>query len=80
MPDFTSALYLGFTHPSGSLSPWRALTLGRPAALEEPTGGRALARELTQLIGGEAGMLYPSTLVASENSIRLTRSRRRIRT
>src|SRR5262249_8153020 len=62
MPDFTSALYLGFTHPSGSLSPWRALTLGRPAALEEPTGGRALARELTQLIGGEAGILYPSTL------------------
>jgi 8-amino-7-oxononanoate synthase len=62
MPDFTSALYLGFTHPSASLSPWRALTLGRPAALEEPTGGRVLARELTQLIGGEAGILYPSTL------------------
>ena len=62
MPDFTSALYLGFTHPSASLPPWRALTLGRPAALEEPAGGRALARELAQLIGGEAGILYPSTL------------------
>src|SRR2546423_9403306 len=62
MPDFTSALYLGFTHPSASLSSWGALTLGRPAALEEPTGGRTLARELTQLIGGEAGILYPSTL------------------
>src|SRR2546430_12554371 len=62
MPDFTSALYLGFTHPSASLSSWWALTLGRPAALEEPTGGRTLARELTQLIGGEAGILYPSTL------------------
>ena len=62
MPDFTSALYLGFTHPSASLSSWGALTLGRPAALEEPTGGRTLTRELTQLIGGEAGILYPSTL------------------
>ena len=62
MPDFTSALYLGFTHPSASLPPWRALTLGRPAALEEHAGGRALARELAQLIGGEAGILYPSTL------------------
>ena len=62
MPDFTSALYLGFTHPSASLPSWGALTLGRPAALEEPTGGRTLTRELTQLIGGEAGILYPSTL------------------
>jgi 8-amino-7-oxononanoate synthase len=62
MPDFTSALYLGFTHPSASLPPWRALTLGRPAALEEHAGGRVLARELAQLIGGEAGILYPSTL------------------
>ena len=62
MPDFTSALYLGFTHPSASLLPWGALTLGRPAALEEPTGSRALARALTHLIGGEAGILYPSTL------------------
>ena len=62
MPDFTSALYLGFTHPSASLPPWRALTLGRPAALEEQAGGRGLARELAQLIGGEAGILYPSTL------------------
>jgi 8-amino-7-oxononanoate synthase len=62
MPDFTSALYLGLTHPSASLPPWEALTLGRPAALEEPTGSRTLARELTQLIGAEAGILYPSTL------------------
>src|SRR5215510_4828868 len=62
MPDFTSALYLGFTHPSASLPPWRAMTLGRPAALEEQAGGRVLARELAQLIGGEAGILYPSTL------------------
>ena len=62
MPDFTSALYLGFNHPSASLPPWGALTLGRPAALEEPTGGPALAQELTRLIGGEAGIVYPSTL------------------
>ncbi|MBR0916248.1 aminotransferase class I/II-fold pyridoxal phosphate-dependent enzyme [Bradyrhizobium japonicum] len=62
MPDFTSALYLGFAHPSASLPPWEALTLGRPAALAESAGGRALAQELTRLIGGEAGLLYPSTL------------------
>jgi 8-amino-7-oxononanoate synthase len=62
MSDFTSALYLGFTHPSASLPRWGALTLGRPAALAEPTGSRALAQELTRLIGGEAGLLYPSTL------------------
>lgn len=62
MPDFTSALYLGLTHPSASLPPWRTLTLGRPAALEEQAGGRVLSRELAQLIGGEAGLLYPSTL------------------
>src|SRR5262245_3848833 len=62
MPDFTSALYLGFVHPSASLPPWGALTLGRPAALEEPAGALSLVRELPQLIGGEAGMLYPSTL------------------
>jgi 8-amino-7-oxononanoate synthase len=62
MPDFTSALYLGFAHPSASLPPWRSLTLGRPAALEEQAGARMLARELTQLIGGKAGILYPSTL------------------
>lgn len=62
MPDFTSALYLGFAHPSASLPPWRALTLGRPAALEEQASGRALARGLAHLIGSEAGLLYPSTL------------------
>jgi len=62
MLDFTSALYLGFAHPSASLPHWRALTLGRPAALVEPAGSRALARELAQFIGGEAGILYPSTL------------------
>ena len=62
MLDFTSALYLGLGHPSASLAPWRALTLGRPAALEEPPGGRGLARDLALLMGGEAGLLYPSTL------------------
>jgi 8-amino-7-oxononanoate synthase len=62
MQNFTSALYLGFSHPSASLAPWRALTLGRPAALEEPPGAGALARELAVLMTAEAGLLYPSTL------------------
>jgi 8-amino-7-oxononanoate synthase len=62
MLDFTSALYLGFSHPGGSLPPWRALTLGRPAALEEPPGAGQVARDLARLTGAEAGLLFPSTL------------------
>ncbi|KSV91004.1 aminotransferase class I/II-fold pyridoxal phosphate-dependent enzyme [Sinorhizobium sp. GL28] len=62
MLDFTSALYLGFDHPSASLAPWQALTLGRPAALDEPPGARPLARDLALLMGEAAGLLYPSTL------------------
>lgn len=62
MLDFTSALYLGMTHPSGRLAPWRTLTLGRPAALEEPPGARSLAAELARLTGVGAGVLFPSTL------------------
>jgi len=34
--DFTSALYLGLRHPSGSLRPWARFTLGVPAALAAP--------------------------------------------
>ena len=63
MLDFTSALYLGFSHPSASLAPWRALTLGRPAALEEharrPGAG---ARAGAVLMAAKPGILYPSTL------------------
>ncbi len=60
--DFTSALYLGFTHPSVLLPPWRALTLGRPGALEEPPGAGQVATSLARLTGAEAGLLFPSTL------------------
>jgi 8-amino-7-oxononanoate synthase len=62
MLDFTSALYLDCTHPTSTLAPWRALTLGRPAALEEPPGARQVAADLARLTGLEAGLLYPSTL------------------
>jgi 8-amino-7-oxononanoate synthase len=62
MLDFTSALYLGFAHASSSLTPWRALSLGRPAALEEPPGARHLAADLARLMGCSAGLLFPSTL------------------
>jgi 8-amino-7-oxononanoate synthase len=60
--DFTSALYLGFTHPSVSLAPWRALTLGRPAALQDPPCSRAVAQGLARLCEAPAGLLFPSTL------------------
>ena len=62
MLDFTSALYLGFHHPSVSLAPWHALTLGVPAALGELREGGALAAGLARLSNAEAGLLFPSTL------------------
>src|SRR5471032_1046109 len=62
MADFTSALYLGMRHGSDDLAPWRALTLGRLAALEEPPGGQALAARLAALQGCAAACLMPSTL------------------
>lgn len=62
MLDFTSALYLGFRHPSDSLRPWDALTLGRPAAVREFPEATALAGELARLQGCEAATLVPSTL------------------
>ena len=62
MLDFTSALYLGLRHPSASLGPWDALSLGRPAALQEPPGASEVAAELARLQGCEAALLLPSTL------------------
>ncbi len=61
MLDFASSLYLGLHHPSHVLQPWRALTLGRPAALQEPTQARAAAAELAVLVGCDAGTLLPSS-------------------
>jgi 8-amino-7-oxononanoate synthase len=62
MLDFTSALYLGLRHPSAALPAWSALTLGRPAALQEPPGASAVAARLAALMGTEAATLLPSTL------------------
>lgn len=62
MLDFTSALYLGMRHPAASLAPWSCLTLGQPAALQEPPGALALAADLAALQGCEAACVLPSTL------------------
>ncbi|HSW11468.1 MAG TPA: hypothetical protein VLI06_01440, partial [Solimonas sp.] len=62
MADFTSALYLGLRHPSAALPAWDALTLGRPAALQEPCGAAAVAADLARLQGLPATTLLPSTL------------------
>ena len=59
--DFTSSLYLGFQHPSAALAPWHALTLGKPALLEEFDDARDAARALAALAGCDAGCLLPST-------------------
>lgn len=60
--DFTSALYLGLRHAHGELTAWRALTLGKPAALEASAANRQLARQLAVLTGQESAVLAPSTL------------------
>jgi 8-amino-7-oxononanoate synthase len=60
--DFTSALYLGFRHPSWSLQQWSQFTMGVPAALGSPPDADAVARELAVLQGCEAGLLGTSTL------------------
>ncbi|MYN11433.1 aminotransferase class I/II-fold pyridoxal phosphate-dependent enzyme [Pseudoduganella aquatica] len=62
MLDFTSALYLDMRHPSAAMEPWASLTLGKPAALEQPPGAAGVARELAVLLGCEAALLLPSTL------------------
>ena len=62
MLDFTSALYLGLQHPSGSLRPWRQFTTGAPAALVEPAEAREIGRSLAELQGCEAATLATSTL------------------
>jgi 8-amino-7-oxononanoate synthase len=64
MLDFTSSLYLGLQHPSWSLPPWQALTLGKPAALESPPGMRRLEQELAALTGCDDVLLASSTLHA----------------
>lgn len=60
--DFTQALYLGFKHAHHQLSPWRQLTLGTPAALNELLPAVVLAKKIAQLQGFAAGVLAPSTL------------------
>jgi 8-amino-7-oxononanoate synthase len=60
--DFTSALYLGLRHPSGSLRPWERLSAGTPAALTGPPGGARLLAELARLSGCEAATMATSTL------------------
>jgi 8-amino-7-oxononanoate synthase len=60
--DFTSVLYLGMWHPSGSLRPWARLTTGVPAALAAPPGSADVARELAALQGCQRGSVAPSTL------------------
>lgn len=62
MLDFTSALYLGMRHPSGTLRPWTEFTTGVPAALASPALARTTAQALSALQGCEAATFAPSTL------------------
>jgi 8-amino-7-oxononanoate synthase len=60
--DFTSSLYLGMEHPASALPSWPKLTLGKPAALEDPPGARRVEHDLAMLTGCEAAVLASSTL------------------
>jgi 8-amino-7-oxononanoate synthase len=62
--DFTSALYLGFEHAWRDLPEWARLTLGKPAALEDPPLTVDVQSELAELIGCRRAVLAPSTLHA----------------
>lgn len=60
--DFTSALYLGLSHPTSALQPLPALTSGKPAKLHVPAAFGRVARTLASLLGYGQGILMPSTL------------------
>lgn len=62
MLDFTSSLYLGFRHSTGSLRPWSQVTTGAPAALVESPVAVAVADRLARLQGLEQATLAKSTL------------------
>ena len=62
MPDFTSALYLGFEHPYNQLHPWRKLSFGKPAVLKETYTVKQAGHILARLQGQETALLAPSTL------------------
>src|ERR1700735_1567531 len=64
MLDFASALYLGFRHPSSSLTSWDQLTTGAPAALGAPAGTDDLQARLAALLGCMRATVTPSTLHA----------------
>jgi len=60
--DLTSALYLGLSHPSGSLGTWDQLTMGRPRVLDAFAEDARLTHSLARLIGCERAALASSTL------------------
>ena len=62
MIDYTSALYLGMLHDTDSLSRWKYLTTGKPAALQTPSLSREIASAVARLQGCESAVLAPSTL------------------
>jgi 8-amino-7-oxononanoate synthase len=61
MLNFTSALYLGFQHPSESLTPWSQFTTGFPAALGSPRAAVRAGHAIARLQMCEYGVLGSST-------------------
>ena len=59
--DFTSALYLGFSHESESLR-WTRLTTGVPATLRRPASAVRAAEAFAALVGAAGAVVLSSTL------------------
>jgi 8-amino-7-oxononanoate synthase len=60
--DFTSAAYLGLSHPSAALGSWDRIALGKPAAWADPPGAIETAAALARLQGCQRATLATSTL------------------
>ncbi|MDB4873752.1 MAG: aminotransferase class [Gemmatimonadetes bacterium] len=73
--DFTSALYLGLSHPSHALPAWSSLTTGAPAVIREPHVGLSVAAGVAALVGAEAGVVGTSTLHLSLDLFQLLAAR-----
>ncbi|MEU4292826.1 hypothetical protein AB0E63_31775 [Kribbella sp. NPDC026596] len=62
--DFTSSLFLGLHHGSGSLPPWASLTTGVPTVLHEAADAHRVADTVAAAQGAQAGVVGRSALHA----------------
>ena len=69
MLDFTSALYLGLRHGSGSLRPWSALTTGVPAARPVDAAAAGVTVPITSAGQTRRGHSSPGAIRSHQSAI-----------